>query len=130
MHGFNGKLLQGGKVMDSQMDLALISYAKSELSQDELRQFMMLMPSRQKNTSTGILLALLLGGFGAHKFYFNKPGEGVAYLLCGTIGWFIVIPPIIIGIACIVDACQMSNTVRTANTSAGRSLVQELITIR
>ena len=116
--------------MDSQMDLALITYAKSELSKDELRQFMMLMPSRQKNTSTGILLALLLGGFGAHKFYFNKPGEGVVYLLCGTVGWFIIVPPIIIGIACIVDACQMNETVRKANTSAGRALVQEMVTLR
>ena len=116
--------------MDSQMDLALITYAKSELSREELNQFMMLMPSRQKNVTTGVLLALLLGGLGAHKFYFNQPGLGVLYLLCGTLGWIIIVPPIILAIVCIVEACNMSDTVKRSNTSAGRALVQEIITLR
>lgn len=116
--------------MESQTDLALITYAKSELTREELNQFMLLMPARQKSSSTGILFALLLGGLGAHKFYFNEPGVGVAYLLCGTLGWFLIVPPIILAIICIVDACRMSETVRRANTSAGRALVQEIITLR
>ena len=116
--------------METQMDLALITYAKSELNREELNQFMMLMPAREKNVTTGILLALLLGGLGAHKFYFNQPGLGVLYLLCGTVGWVIVVPPIIIGLVCIIEVCTMAETVKRSNNSAGRALVQEIKTLR
>jgi len=37
-----------------------------------------------KKTKT-ILIALFLGGLGIHKFYLNKPGQGILYLLfCWT----------------------------------------------
>lgn len=40
-------------------------------------------PPKDKNIAG--LLALLLGGIGAHKFYLGKPGVGVVYLLfCWT----------------------------------------------
>ncbi len=35
----------------------------------------------KKSKTTAILLALFLGGFGAHKFYLGKTGMGVLYLL-------------------------------------------------
>ncbi len=39
-----------------------------------------------KDRTTAILLALLLGGVGVHKFYLDRPGAGVAYLLfCWTL---------------------------------------------
>lgn len=34
-----------------------------------------------KSRSTAILLALFLGGVGIHKFYLNRPGAGIVYLL-------------------------------------------------
>jgi TM2 domain-containing membrane protein YozV len=38
-----------------------------------------------KSRSIAILLAIFLGGFGIHKFYLNKPGQGMLYLLfCWT----------------------------------------------
>jgi TM2 domain-containing membrane protein YozV len=38
-----------------------------------------------KSRSAAVLLALLLGGLGIHKFYLNRPGWGVIYLLfCWT----------------------------------------------
>ncbi len=38
-----------------------------------------------KNKSTAVLLAFLLGGIGIHKFYLNSPGWGTLYLLfCWT----------------------------------------------
>ena len=37
------------------------------------------------NRTVAILLALFLGGFGAHKFYLGKPGMGILYLVfCWT----------------------------------------------
>lgn len=38
-----------------------------------------------KDRTTAIVLALLLGGVGVHKFYLDRPGAGVLYLLfCWT----------------------------------------------
>ena len=38
-----------------------------------------------KSRTTAIILALLLGGIGAHKFYLGSPGWGILYLLfCWT----------------------------------------------
>jgi len=47
-----------------------------------------------KNRTTTIVLALLLGGFGVHRFYLGKPLHGLLYLVfCWTfiptvVGWF------------------------------------------
>lgn len=46
-----------------------------------------------KNKVTAALLAILLGGIGAHKFYLQKIGVGVVYLLFSWTGI-----PLIIGI--------------------------------
>ena len=35
----------------------------------------------QKSRVSAILLALILGGFGAHKFYLGRVGAGILYLL-------------------------------------------------
>src|SRR5581483_10947012 len=47
--------------------------------------FMSEFNQRRKEPSTGILLALFLGGVGAHRFYLGQVGLGVLYLLfCWT----------------------------------------------
>ena len=41
--------------------------------------------SSGKSRGVAVVLALLLGGVGAHKFYLDRPGTGVLYLLfCWT----------------------------------------------
>jgi len=38
-----------------------------------------------RRRTIAIMLALFLGGIGAHKFYLNKPGQGMMYVLfCWT----------------------------------------------
>lgn len=38
-----------------------------------------------KSKVTAIILALLLGGIGGHKFYLDRPGQGILYLIfCWT----------------------------------------------
>jgi TM2 domain-containing membrane protein YozV len=38
-----------------------------------------------KSRSAAVVLALLLGGLGMHKFYLNRPGAGAMYVLfCWT----------------------------------------------
>lgn len=42
-------------------------------------------PAGGKSRTTAAVLALFLGGLGMHKFYLDKPGQGIAYLLlCWT----------------------------------------------
>ena len=38
----------------------------------------------KKKKHVAILLALFLGGFGVHKFYLRKPGQGVFYILLNS----------------------------------------------
>ena len=54
------------------------------------------------------LLALFLGGFGAHKFYLGYTGPAILYLLTFTVGWLILwillyIPTIILAIIAFVE---------------------------
>ena len=38
-------------------------------------------PAFDKSRTTAALLALFLGGVGAHKFYVGRTGQGILYLL-------------------------------------------------
>lgn len=53
-----------------------------------------------KSKIAAALLALFLGPLGVHKFYLGRTGPGVIMLLCGTIGWLLVLP----GLAMLVIA--------------------------
>ncbi|MFZ1010708.1 MAG: NINE protein, partial [Candidatus Sulfotelmatobacter sp.] len=49
------------------------------------------------------LLALFLGMLGAHKFYLGEITMGLIYLLCGTIGWALIFPPMIIAVVSLIE---------------------------
>jgi len=45
-----------------------------------------------KNKTTALLLCIFLGGLGIHRFYVNKIGTGIIWLLTGGvfgIGWLV-----------------------------------------
>ncbi len=48
--------------------------------------------SGDKNKIAAALLAFFLGAIGIHKFYLGKTGAGVIMLLCGTLGWLLILP--------------------------------------
>lgn len=50
-----------------------------------------------------LLLAFFLGSFGIHRFFAGKVKSGIIYLLCSTIGAFLVIPAIVIFVLVIID---------------------------
>jgi TM2 domain-containing membrane protein YozV len=56
-----------------------------------------------KDKVAAALLAFFLGCFGAHKFYLNKTGAAVTMLLCGTIGWLLVLPGLIIATIAFIE---------------------------
>ena len=112
--------------MTSSLDLNVIQLAKDELSPKNVRQFMMSYESRKKSVGPAVALALLLGGIGAHKFYLGDTVGGVIYLVIGTVGWFLVVPPLILAVICIIDACMMNNTVGQYNRTEAKQLIAEL----
>ena len=58
----------------------------------------------RKNRIAAFLFAFFLGWLGVHKFYLGKPGLGALYLVCGTIGWLLILPPFIIGVISLIEA--------------------------
>ena len=78
--------------------------------------------SGKKNVTTGVLLALFLGGFGAHKFWLGNPAAGVLYLLfCWTF-----IPSLV----AVLDACLMGNTVQKYNGRVANDAYQKIMMLR
>ena len=66
----------------------------------------------KKNPTTAVLLALLLGGIGGHKFYLGNTGLGILYLLfCWTL-----IP----GVVAFIEAFTISRTVHQMNREVAR----------
>jgi len=56
------------------------------LPQEKQMIFMMQYNSAKKNPTAAVLLALFLGGVGAHKFYMGQIGLGIVYLLFSWTG--------------------------------------------
>lgn len=59
--------------------------------------------SGDKNRIVAALLAFFLGVFGVHKFYLGKNRAGVIMLLCGTIGWLLVLPGLFASITAFIE---------------------------
>jgi TM2 domain-containing membrane protein YozV len=58
---------------------------QKNMTNSERMIFIAEMNKERKNASTAILLALFLGGLGAHQFYMGKVGIGILYVLfCWT----------------------------------------------
>jgi len=56
------------------------------IPEDKHNLFLMEYNDKKKNSSTALLLAILLGGFGAHHFYLGNIAMGVIYLLFSWTG--------------------------------------------
>lgn len=63
------------------------------LTDQERLMFQSEMDARRKEPTTGVLLAVFLGDFGAHHFYMGRTGLGILYacffwtLVPGSSGW-------------------------------------------
>ncbi|HUY88124.1 MAG TPA: NINE protein [Pirellulales bacterium] len=76
----------------------------------------------RKSGTTGVLLALFLGLFGAHHFYMGRVGLGVLYLLfCWTY------LPFVVGL---VECFLMSGRVETFNREKAEYIVTKLKALR
>lgn len=59
--------------------------------------------SGDKNKLVAALLAFFLGVWGIHKFYLGKTTAGVIMLVCGTIGWLLIIPGLIVTVIAFIE---------------------------
>jgi len=82
------------------------------LPRDSQAAFMIQYNGQKKTPSTAVILALLLGGIGVHKFYLGKTGMGILYLLFCWTG----IP----GIIAFFEAFTITRTVRRLNREVAR----------
>ena len=57
----------------------------------------------QKSKIVAGILALLLGGFGAHKFYLGMKKQAVIMLLGVLVGWILILPPFIVGVTALIE---------------------------
>ena len=113
------------------MDLEILKIAKS-LEGDDRDQFQSAFGERQRQVGVGILLALLIGEFGAHSFYLGNNKKAV-WLLVGFFVGLITIP-IIIGIfillaefiVCVIDAVNMGASVKAYNLRLAENIRKEI----
>lgn len=59
--------------------------------------------SSDKNKIVAALLAFFLGTLGVHKFYLGKTTAGIIMLVCGTIGWLLILPGLISAVIAFIE---------------------------
>ncbi|EGF90609.1 TM2 domain protein [Asticcacaulis biprosthecium C19] len=57
----------------------------------------------EKNKWIAALLCFFFGWFGVHKFYLGKTNAGIIMALCGTIGWIVVIPGLVVAFISFIE---------------------------
>ena len=93
-----------------------------DLSDRERFMFQNEFNSRRKDVTTAVLLALFLGGGGAHKFYMGRTSIGVVYLLF----FWTLIPAIV----ALVETFLMPGRVRKHNAESARQIALEIKALR
>ena len=90
-----------------------------QMTQEQQATFNIYYPSTQRDELIGILLAVLLGSFGAHHFYLRRNGLGVLYLV---LFWTCI--PAILGI---IEAFFMPERVRRFNAEQAAVLAYSVV---
>ena len=93
-----------------------------DLTDQERLMFQTEMGSRRKNPATGVVLALFLGGAGAHRFYLGQTGLGILYAL---FVWTFI-PALVALIECFL----MAGRVRGYNATVGQEIAIKLKGLR
>jgi len=56
-----------------------------------------------KNKWVAIVLCFLFGWCGIHKFYLGKTTAGIIMAICGTVGWVILIPGLVVAFISFIE---------------------------
>lgn len=94
----------------------------SDCTPHERIMFMSEYNAGRKSVTSGVILALLFGGFGIHKFWLGNVAVGMLYLVfCWTF-----IP----GIVALIDACMMGNSVQRYNEKVAEAAYRKIKMLR
>ena len=103
------------------MDLRIVELQR-QLPASEANTFAYKFERRKKSVTTGVLLALFLGGIGVHRFWFNEIGLGLLYLIfCWTF-----IP----GIIALIECFFMKQKVDDYNYELAQEILKEIVILR
>ena len=72
------------------MELNDIFQAQRQLSEKDLIIYNAELQKKTKSVGLAYCLLIFFGGLGLHKFYLGKIGEGIAYLVVGTIDFILL----------------------------------------
>ena len=98
------------------------AHLMQDLTEQERWMFQSEFSAKRKEVTAGVLLALFLGGVGAHKFFMGQPVMGVLYILfCWT---FI---PLLVSL---VEIFLMPGRIRRFNSDAARQTLLEIKALR
>lgn len=90
-----------------------------QMTDEQQATFNMYFASTQRDPILGVLLAVLLGSFGAHHFYLKRNGLGIVYL---ALFWTGI--PAILGI---IEAFFMPERVRRFNAEQATQLAYSVV---
>lgn len=112
---------QTSDIFNYSMDSTTLFLTK-DFSPQEKMMFMSEYNANKKSVTTGVLLAVFLGGLGVHKFWLGSPGMGTLYIIfCWTF-----IPAIV----ALIDACLMGNSVKNYNGKVSNDAYQKIMMMR
>ena len=103
------------------MDLQLIQIQK-KLSEDERDVFNYKFERQKKSVSTYAILAVFIGGIGAHKFYLEQIGLGILY----AVFFWTFIPSII----ALIEIFFSRESVNTKNLQIAQDIFKEIKLLR
>jgi TM2 domain-containing membrane protein YozV len=64
-------------------------------------------PNQKSKLVAGLLAIIGLGMYGVHNFYLGFNGKAILQLLLGTVGWIIIIGPVISGIWGLIEGIMI-----------------------
>lgn len=85
----------GQKLTDDRMYCANCGTANNFEDEKMTKEKTIKTDGKEKSRVAAALLGIFLGGLGLHNFYLGYTGKGLAQILLSTIGWVILVGPII-----------------------------------
>lgn len=110
--------------------------AMQDLTENERPLFLAELNNRRKDTTVAVLLCLVLGGLGAHRFYLGQNLLGILYVCCFIPYWivstlfFLGIPLILPFLVLVIEAFLVGGRVREYNERAAHQIALNLKALR